>query len=198
MRQSTNTVLHPWLKAERSAILATLPEPPVLSPEANRQAWTRWQEGLSVRITLPQELPPLRMLLVWDNLSGDWTPSLVRWLCAHRIMPLSTPLGGSWLNMAASIPRIRKRRARAGQHPTTPEPIVTWLEATARGWNRAPTPFGWGGKRHRRRQRARARRHAVRGSGACPAPASHCRGDAPHAPKPMSNPTDPLASTCAI
>ncbi len=155
--QCPNAVLHPWLQGELESILATLPEPPVLGAEANRQAWTRWQEGLTVRITLPQALPPLRMLLVWDNLAGHLTPSLVLWLFAHGIMPLYTPLGGSWLNMAESIQRVLKRRALDGQHPTTPEEIIAWLEAAARGWNREPTPFIWSGKRHTRRQRARAR-----------------------------------------
>jgi hypothetical protein len=32
-------------------------------------------------------------------------------------MPLYTPLGGSWLNMAESIQRILKRRTLDGQHP---------------------------------------------------------------------------------
>jgi hypothetical protein len=106
------------------------------------------------------------MLLVWDNLAGHLTPSLVLWLFAHGILPLYTPLGGSWLNMAESVQRILKRRALEGQHPQTPEEIITWLEAAARGWNREPTPFVWGGKRAARRDRAR-RRPAVGGSGAC-------------------------------
>ncbi|MBV9280430.1 MAG: hypothetical protein JOZ41_10150 [Chloroflexi bacterium] len=59
-----------------------------------------------------------------------------------------------------------KRRALEGQHPKTPGEIIAWIEAAARGWNRAPTPFLWGGKRQARRQRARERRHAVGGSGA--------------------------------
>ena len=82
-------------------------------------------------------------------------------------MPLYTPLGGSWLNMAESIQRILKRRALEGDAPgharTT---IIAALEATARGWNRDPTPFVWGGKRAARRDRARQRRHALGGSGA--------------------------------
>jgi hypothetical protein len=81
-------------------------------------------------------------------------------------MPLYTPLGGSYWNMAESIQRILKRRALDGQQPTSPEEIITWLEAAARGWNRQPTPFVWGGKRHARRQRAWQRRHALGGSGA--------------------------------
>lgn len=166
VRSAPNAVLHPWLQAELTAILATLPTPAVLPPEENRRRWERWQEGLSVRITLPQDLPPLRMLLVWDNLTGHYTVDFVLWLFAHGIMPLFTPLSGSYLNMAESIQRILKRRALDGQHPKTPEEIIAWLEATARGWNREPTPFVWRGKRQARRERARARRHALGGSGA--------------------------------
>jgi len=111
-------------------------------------------------------LPPLRLLLVLDNLAGHLTPTFVRWLFAHEIRPLYTPLGGSWLNMAESIQRILKRRALDGHYPRTPDEIITWLEEAARGWNRAPTPFFWGGKRQARRERARQRRHALGGSGA--------------------------------
>jgi transposase len=167
VRNCPNAVLHPWLQAELTEILATLPEPAVLPPEQTRHQWERWQEGLTVRITLPEHLPPLRLLLVLDNLTGHYTAAFVLWLFAHGIMPLYTPLGGSWLNMAESIQRILKRRALDGQHPQTPEEIIDWLEAAARGWNREPTPFQWGGKRQARRQRARARRHRVGGSGAC-------------------------------
>ena len=74
------------------------------------------------------------MLLVTDNLAGHRTPSFVLWLFAHGIMPLYTPLGGSWLNMAESIQRILKRRGLEGHHPQTPEQITEWLEAAARGW----------------------------------------------------------------
>jgi hypothetical protein len=163
---TANALLHPWLEAELTAILAALPEPALLPPEENRRCWERWQDDLTVRSSLPQEPPPLRLLLVLDNLTGHYTADFVRWLFAHGIMPLYTPLGGSWLNMAESIQRILKRRALDGTHPTTPQEIIDWLEAAARGWNREPTPFIWGGKRHERRTRARARRHAVGGSGA--------------------------------
>lgn len=144
VESSPNRVLHPWLEAELTEVLATVPEPETFSPEANRRRWERWQDGLTVRITLPETLPPLRMLLVLDNLTGHYTVTFVLWLFAHGIMPLYTPLGGSWLNMAESIQRILKARALDGQHPTTPEEIITWLEAAARGWNREPTPFIWG------------------------------------------------------
>jgi hypothetical protein len=162
----TNAVLHPWLEGELAAILAALPPPALLTPEANRAAWAVWPAGLTTPITLPAALPPLRLLLVLDNLAGHLTPSFVLWLFAHGVMPLSTPLGGSWLNLAASIQRILKRRALEGAHPTTPAAIIGALEATARGWNRDPTPFVWGGKRAARRERARQRRHALGGSGA--------------------------------
>jgi hypothetical protein len=125
-----------------------------------------WFEGLSKRPSLPDELPPLRALLVMDNLTGHKTPIFVQWLIEHSICPLYTPLGGSWLNMSESIQRILQRRALAGQSPETPAEIIEWFEATARGWNRNPTPFVWGGKRAARRERSRARRHALGGSGA--------------------------------
>jgi hypothetical protein len=170
VRQSTNAILHPWLKAELEDILASLPQPqPLRDHAAHRREWERWQEGLSIRITLPDELPRLRMLLVWDNLKGHLTPAIVLWLFAHGIMPLYTPLSGSWLNMAESIQRILTRRALEGEYPQTPQEIIEWIEATARGWNRDPTPFIWGGKRRARRERARARRHRLAASGACAA-----------------------------
>ena len=163
-----NAVLHPWLQQELTAILATLPGPPLgRSPEETRALWAVWQEGLTERVTVLAEPPPLRLLLVWDTLAGHKTPALLVWLFERGSMPLYTPLGGSWLNMAESIQRILKRRAVEGQCPTTPEELIVWLEATARGWNQEPTPFVWGGKRAARRVRARQRRYGVGGSGAC-------------------------------
>jgi hypothetical protein len=55
-------------------------------------------------------------------------------------MPLSTRLGGSWLNMAESIQRILKRRTLDGQHPQNLAEIGTWFQQTAEAWNRHPTP----------------------------------------------------------
>jgi len=69
--------------------------------------------------------------------------------------------------LTESIQRILKQRALGGQHPKTPGEIIAWLEEAARGWNAAPTPFAWGGKRRERRRRARERRHRLAGSGAC-------------------------------
>ena len=102
-------------------------------------------------------MPPLRLLLVWDNLAGHKTPEMVVWLCQHGIMPLYTPLGGSWLNLAEAIQRILKRRALDGQHPHSPAEIGIWFEQTAQAWNLQPTPFVWNGKRRQRRHRSRAR-----------------------------------------
>lgn len=162
-----NTVLHSWLQQELGAILTELPAAPDLEPATNRALWERWCAHLEAPPPLPADLPPLRMLLIWDNLKGHKTTAMVDWLMLHGIMPLYTPLGGSWLNMAESIQRILKRRALAGQHPRTTDQIIAWLEAVARAWNRQPTPFVWGGKRAARRARSRQRRHALGGSGAC-------------------------------
>lgn len=164
----TNAVLHPWLKQELTAILAALPATEVPIPSAQHHAaWSRWQDGLRVKFTLREQLPPLRVLLVLDNLAGHTTPEFVCWCMDHGIMLLYTPLSGSWLNMAESIQRILKRRALDGSHPQTTAEIIAWFEAVAAAWNRNPTPFEWGGKRAVRRARSRARRHSQGGSGAC-------------------------------
>jgi len=161
-----NAVLHGWLKRELTAIVQTLPlSLPVTEAQTVRALWEAWQADLTGKPTLPQGLPPLRMLLILDNLAGHKTPEFVLWLFAHGIMPLYTPLGGSWLNMAESIQRILKARALNGQHPTHTDQIIAAFEAVASHWNRDPTPFVWGGKRQERRQRQRERRHRLGGSG---------------------------------
>ena len=153
-----NAVLHPWLKRELAAILDALPPP--RPPADGRTAWDRWQAGLKFPITLPAELPPLRVLLVLDNLAGHRTPEFVLWLFARGVMPVYTPLGGSRLNMAESIQRVLKGRALGGQAPAHTGEIIRWFEAVAARWNDDPTPFVWGG------DRAARRRHRVGGSGA--------------------------------
>src|SRR5215211_4018864 len=162
-------VLHPGLRERLSAILAELPPPaPSQDLAATQAAWAVWQAGLTRPFTLPHDLPPLRLLLVWDNLTGHKTPDLVLWLCAHGVMPLYTPVGGSWLNMAESIERVLKRRALDGQHPHSPEEIGCWFEQTAQRWNEQPTPFVWNGKRRQRRRRSYGKPiHRLGGSGAC-------------------------------
>ncbi|MFN8525866.1 MAG: transposase [Chloroflexota bacterium] len=170
VQQTPNRVLHPWLTREPTAILAALPardgEPvgavatrvststvstrdvDTGGAAAAREAWAQWQAGLSEPFTLPEYPPPLRALLIWDNLAGHRTGELVRWLCAHGIMPLYTPLSGPWLNLAESIQRILVRRALAGHHPTSTDELTAWLTASVAGWNAAPTPFaGWQARR---------------------------------------------------
>jgi hypothetical protein len=161
-----NAVLHPWLTRERTAILAAMPEPSAEPAGGRRAAWERWQEGLTLTPTPLSEWPPRRMLLVLDNLAGHKTAAFVCGLFAHGIMPLYTPLGGSWLNMAESIQRILKRRALGGQHPEETGEIIGRFESVAKHWNADPTPFEWGGKRMERRRRQRERCHRVGGSGA--------------------------------
>lgn len=161
-----NLVLHPWLTEHLSQILAPIKQQEAQQEplvESERPMGAQWRTWL-----WPHEkedgLPPLRMLLVWDNLAGHLTPDLIGWLFHHGVMPLYTPLGGSWLNMAESVQRIIVPRALAGQHPKNPQQIIEWLEQTVAGWNRHPTPFVWAGKRKARRERAKLRRLA--GSGA--------------------------------
>jgi len=152
--RTTNAVVHPWLQSELRQILATLPPPRLLATTCPlRPLWAAWLNRPS---TAP--LPPLRLILVWDNLAGHTSRPLQEWLTAQGILPLYTPLSGSWLNMAESIQRVLIRRALAGQQPQSPQEIITWLEDTVAGWNATPTPFVWDGPRRRRRERARLRR----------------------------------------
>jgi len=158
-RSAPNAVVHPWLQGELAQVLAAVPP---LDEAAARPVLARWAPWLDrlppPAVPLPDPLPPLRLILVWDNLAGHKTPALVSWLLARGILPLYTPLSGSWLNLAESVQRILVARALAGQHPQSAEDLIGWLDDTVAGWNRAPTPFAWGGKRHERRQRARQRR----------------------------------------
>ena len=160
VERAPNAVLHPWLERELAAILAALPAP-APDPERAAAAW-EWRER---PLWDHAALPPVRLLLLWDNLAGHQTPDLLNRLVARGVWPLFTPLGGSWLNLAESVQRILVRRALAGQHPQSAAEVMAWLAEAVAGWNAAPTPFDWGGPRAARRQRARERRHALGGSG---------------------------------
>ncbi len=70
---------------------------------------------------------------------------------AQTILPLYTPLGGSWLNMAESVQRILKRRALDGTYTRSTDAIIQAFEAVATHWNIQPTPFIWAGQRKARR-----------------------------------------------
>jgi len=153
-----NAVLRPWLVAELEQVLAKHERAgrcaelqPQLEAQLNRAAWEAWQADLTIKFTLPDRLPALRALLIVDNLAGHKTPAFVLQILALGVMPLYTPLGGSWLNRAESIQRIIVRRALAGTHMQSSEQTLAALDATVRGWNRCPTPFVWGGKRLARR-----------------------------------------------
>src|SRR5437016_2332854 len=147
VEHATNAVLHPWLKAELTTILDGLPASTPLDPETTRAAWAAWQAGLTQPFTLPTDLPSLRALLVWDNLTGHKTPELVCWLCAQGVMPLYTPLGGSWLNMATHRGAPCSGRPASAEHER-PQRLARrngpWLERRTHsvrvGWqtHRAP------------------------------------------------------------
>jgi len=160
--RAPNAVLHTWLRRELAAILATCPPTPAAAPPGGR--WADWLDP-ALPAWWAGGLPPLRVLLIWDNLAGHHDWELVQDLLNWGILPLYTPVAGSWLNLAESVQRILVRRALAGQHPQSAQAVKTWLAETVVGWNADPTPFEWGGKRAARRQRVRHRRHQVGGSG---------------------------------
>jgi DDE superfamily endonuclease len=161
--RSTNAILHPWLKRELSAILKQCPPAPSTVSKGRR--WQDWDIYPAAK-QLDRFFPPVRVLLIWDNLAGHKSHSIVQWCAEQGILLLSTPNAGSWLNMAESVQRIIKGRALAGQHVYDVEILKDWFRDTIDAWNRHPTPFVWGGKRHARRDRAYARRHRLGGSGA--------------------------------
>ena len=77
----TNAVLHPWLKEELALMLAEIEKAhprEELPPEAERPLCAQWKTWL-----WPQEsdegLPPLRIILVLDNLAGHLSSDLVCW-----------------------------------------------------------------------------------------------------------------------
>jgi hypothetical protein len=95
VRNCPNAVLHAWLKQQLRTILASLPPAPVLPQADNRASWERWQAGLTLNPTLSADLPPVRRLLILDNLAGQKTPAFVVWLFEHGIMPVYNPV--EWL-----------------------------------------------------------------------------------------------------
>ncbi len=160
---STNAILHPWLQQELEAILQHCPPARTEVPEGCR--WQDW-DPLPSADQLDRFLPPIRLLLILDNLMGHRSHDPVHWCAERGICLLYTPNAGSWLNMAESVQRIIVRRALEGHHVYNVEVLKEWLTDAIAGWNRHPTPFIWGGKRHARRDRAYARRHRLGGSGA--------------------------------
>ena len=92
-----NETLHGRLKTELAAIVDTLPEPTTrLNADNNRALWESWRSGLTVKPTRSTELPPLRLLLVMDNLVGHKNSAWLVWCFQQGILPLYTPVAGSW------------------------------------------------------------------------------------------------------
>src|SRR5260221_4688219 len=127
--EAPNAVLHPWLKEQLSAVLAEIEKKQpteALPSEEERPLYARWETWLGHPPGRP--LPPLRILLLLDNLAGHLSYDLVRWFFDHGVMPLYTPIGGSWLNMAESIQRIIVPRALAGHHPKNAQEVIDQSE----------------------------------------------------------------------
>jgi hypothetical protein len=192
--QTTNAVLHPWLEGELSVLLPPKPaasssETSAEPPAAWLPSEVAGEALCPIGVPVDQEEPPfwrswltwgwtperlaeytqqatctVVLLLVLDNLKGHYTKKFVAWCLERGIALLYTPLGGSWLNMAEAIQRILIRRALDGQHYQSATALMAALTAVVQGWNRAPTPFHWGGKRRERRRRAKERRHALGGA----------------------------------
>ena len=57
-----------------------------LPPEEERLACARWETWLGHPPRNPE--PPLRLVLVLDNLAGHLSSDLVRWCFDHGVMPL--------------------------------------------------------------------------------------------------------------
>ncbi len=67
IKQSTNAILHPWLKENLSELIKESSEENYLISEGEKTSWTYWQEGLKEKITLPEKLPKLKILLILDS-----------------------------------------------------------------------------------------------------------------------------------
>jgi hypothetical protein len=174
----TNAVLHPWLEAELGAVLQHLPPAADLPGADNRAAWERWQAGLRIKYTLSAHLPPLRLLLILDNLIGHTSCELILWFFAHGVMPLFTPLSGSWLNMTESVQRVLKHRALDGQHP----PPRTRSSRDSR-----PRPTA--GMRPRRRSSGAASARPAANGPTAGVIRSVARVPAPHVPSAVARPS---------
>src|SRR5712692_6454037 len=74
-RDDTNAILHPWLKRELSAILKQCPDAPEVVPGG--RYWQDWDIYPAAEY-LDRFFSPVRVLLIWDNLAGHRTQSLVQ------------------------------------------------------------------------------------------------------------------------
>jgi len=168
VRSTRNAVLHPWVQAELTQILAALPVAPVA--EADRPPVARWATWLGHEPRDP--LPPLRLILVWDNLAGHLSWAIVRWLLAQGVMPLYTPLSVSWLNLPKGRPRNRCNGSSVGGPWRVS--IPSHRGKLSCGWRRR----WWDGIKHQRRlSGAESGTHDVSGddSGGLVAPSPACQ-----------------------
>ncbi len=164
----TNAVLHPWLKENLQSQLQSITvDPYEKDPGLHRKVWELFHGVWFGFKDNFESFPKFKMILIFDNLAGHKSWQLVKWLYQNKIMPIYTPLSGSWLNMAESIQRILKRRALDGTHPQSPQDIMDAMEAVARVWNQDPTTFSWGGHRARRRKRAWERQRLAASGAVC-------------------------------
>src|SRR5438105_2490894 len=77
----TNAVLHPWLKEELVVMLTEIEKAHPregLPPEAERPLYAQWRTWLWPHES-DEGLPPLRIILVLDNLAGHLSYDLVQW-----------------------------------------------------------------------------------------------------------------------
>ena len=145
-----NIVLHPWIQAALSTMLGTLPEtPPQIASAPFIPEWWERRQYLTDR----DDDPPLRLILIGDNLAGHKSAALVRWLCAQGILPLSTPLSGSWLNLPRGRPRNRCNASSYGER---------WRGSMLRRGRRSS--IGW----RRRSRDGMSSRHRSCGRGSAP------------------------------
>jgi hypothetical protein len=79
-----NAVWHPWLQTELEQGLAELPA--VTMPQDARPPLAQWAAWLGR--PAHASVPPLRLIVVWDNLSGHLNPACVIWRYAHGVLPL--------------------------------------------------------------------------------------------------------------
>jgi hypothetical protein len=91
VEHSTNAVLHPWLKGELEAILKQCPAAPEVVPQGRR--WQDWDIYPAAE-QLDRFFPPVRVLLILDNLAGHKSYRLVQWCAEHGILLLWTPTAG--------------------------------------------------------------------------------------------------------
>jgi hypothetical protein len=111
--QSTNAILHPWLKEKLDTMPKQCPPPPEALPEERRR---QHGDPFPEASHLDRLNPPLRLLLILDNLAGHSSRDRVAWCHERGIGLLYTPCAGSWLNTAESVQRIIIRRALEGHH----------------------------------------------------------------------------------